>query len=61
MTQEDLEKDKETEKENLLEAKKNKFFQSYMFKLREEKKVKIKSAVFLKINSDVLSRYGGEG
>jgi hypothetical protein len=32
-----------------------------MFKLREEKKVKIKYDVFLKINSDVLSRYGGEG
>ncbi len=61
VTQEDLEKDKETEKENLLQAKKNKFFQSYMFKLREEKKVKIKYDVFLKINSDVLSRYGGEG
>jgi peptidyl-prolyl cis-trans isomerase D len=61
VTQEDLEKDKETEKENLLGAKKNKFFQSYMFKLREEKKVKIKYDLFLKINSDVLSRYGGEG
>ncbi len=61
VTQEDLEKDKETEKENLLGAKKNKFFQSYMFKLREEKKVKIKYDVFLKINSDVLSRYEGEG
>ena len=61
VTQEDLEKDKETEKENLLQAKKNKFFQSYMFKLREEKKVNIKYDVFLKINSDVLSRYGGEG
>jgi foldase protein PrsA len=56
-----LEKDKETEKENLLGAKKNKFFQSYMSKLREEKKVKIKYDLFLKINSDVLSRYGGEG
>jgi hypothetical protein len=61
VTQEDFEKDKETEKENLLGAKKNKFFQSYMLKLREEKKVKIKYDVFLKINSDVLSRYGGEG
>jgi peptidyl-prolyl cis-trans isomerase D len=61
VTREDLEKDKETEKENLLGAKKNKFFQSYMSKLREEKKVKIKYDLFLKINSDVLSRYGGEG
>ncbi len=61
VTREDLEKNKETEKENLLGAKKNKFFQSYMSKLREEKKVKIKYDLFLKINSDVLSRYGGEG
>jgi len=60
VTQEDFEKDKETEKENLLEAKKNKFLQSYMFKLREEIGVKIKYDLFLKINSDVLSRYGGE-
>jgi peptidyl-prolyl cis-trans isomerase D len=61
VTREDLEKDKETEKENLLGAKKNKFFQSYMSKLREQKKIKIKYDLFLKINSDVLSRYGGEG
>jgi peptidyl-prolyl cis-trans isomerase D len=60
VTREDLEKDKGTEKENLLEAKKTRFFQSYMSKLREEKKVKIKYDLFLKINSDVLSRYGGE-
>ena len=60
VTREDLEKDKETEKENLLGAKKNKFFQSYISKLREEKKVKIKYDLFLKINSDVLSRYARE-
>jgi hypothetical protein len=45
----------------LLGEKKNKFFQSYMSRLREEKKVRIKYDLFLKINSDVLSRYGGEG
>jgi peptidyl-prolyl cis-trans isomerase D len=61
VTREDLEKNKKTEMENLLGEKKNKFFQSYMSKLREEKKVKIKYDLFLKINSDVLSRYGGEG
>ncbi len=60
VTQENFEKDKEIEKENLLQAKKNKFFQSYMFKLREEKGVKIKYDLFLKVNSDILSRYGGE-
>ena len=57
VTKEDLEKNKKTEKENLLETKKNKFFQSYLTKTREEKGVKIKYDLFLKINSDVLSRY----
>jgi len=60
VTKEDFEKNKETEKENLLEAKKNKFFHSYMIKLREEVGVKISYDLFLKINSDVLSKFGGE-
>ena len=51
---------KETEKQSLLEAKKNKFFLSYMTKLREEYKVKIIYDLFLKISSDVLSQYEGE-
>ncbi|MGB2844038.1 MAG: hypothetical protein WBC02_04190, partial [Candidatus Aminicenantaceae bacterium] len=59
VTKEDFEKTKETEKENLLEAKKNKFFHSYMIKLREEVGVKIRYDLFLKINSDVLSKFGG--
>ncbi len=57
VTPEDLEKDKETEKESLLEAKRNKFFLSYMTKLREAYGVKIEYDVFLKISSDVLSRF----
>ncbi len=60
VTQEDLEKVKETEKESLLEAKRNKFFLSYITKLREEYGVKIEHDLFLKISSDVLSRYEGE-
>ncbi len=60
VTQEDLEKDKETEKESLLEAKRNKFFLSYMTKLREEYGVKIDYDLFLKISSDVLSRFESE-
>ncbi|MGD8534493.1 MAG: SurA N-terminal domain-containing protein [Candidatus Aminicenantes bacterium] len=60
VTQEDLEKDKETEKDSLLEAKRNKFFLSYMTKLREEYEVKIEYDLFLKISSDVLSRYESE-
>lgn len=60
VTREDLEKDKETEKQSLLEEKRNKFFLSYMTKLREEYRVKIKYDTFLKISSDVLSRFEGE-
>ena len=60
VTQEDLEKDKETEKEDLLEDKKNKFFLSYMSKLRQEYGVKIKYDLFLKISSEVLSGFEGE-
>jgi peptidyl-prolyl cis-trans isomerase D len=60
VTQEDLEKDKETEKEALLEAKRNKFFLSYMAKLKQEYGVKIKYDLFLKISSEILSRFEGE-
>lgn len=60
VTKEDFEKDKEKERENLLEAKRNKFFQSYILKLQEERKVKIKWDLFLQINSDILSRFEGE-
>jgi peptidyl-prolyl cis-trans isomerase D len=59
VTQEDLEKDKETEKKDLLEAKKNKFFLSYMSKLRQEYGVKIKYDLFLKISSEALSGFEG--
>ncbi len=60
VTRDDLEKEKESEKQSLLDAKKNKFFLSYMTKLREEYKVKIMYDLFLKISSDVLSQYEGE-
>ena len=60
VTRDDLEKDKEAEKQSLLEAKKNKFFLSYMTKLREEYNVRIIYDLFLKISSDVLSQYEGE-
>ncbi len=60
VTPEDFEKEKEAEKEKLLDAQKNKFFYSLMMKWRKEKGVKIKYDLFLKINSDVLSRYAGQ-
>jgi peptidyl-prolyl cis-trans isomerase D len=45
------------EKENQLETKKNRFFASWMFKLREDKGVRIRYDIFLKLNSDILSRF----
>ena len=60
VTREEFEKEKESEKETFLETKKNKFFSSYMAKLQEEKEVKIRYDLFLKTNSDILSRFGGE-
>lgn len=60
VTREDFDKVKQTEKENLLESKKNKFFSSYMTKLQEDKEVKIRYDLFLKTNQDVLARFGGE-
>lgn len=60
VTREEFEKEKETEKETFLETKRNKFFSSYMAKLQEDKEVKIRYDLFLKTNSDVLSRFGGE-
>jgi len=59
-TKTDFEKDKETEKNTLLETKKNKFLQSYVAKLKTEKGVKVKYDIYLQINQDVLSRYETE-
>lgn len=60
VTRQDFKESKKEEKESLLEAKKNKFLQSYLHKFRTEKGVKIKYDLFLKINSDILSRFEGE-
>jgi peptidyl-prolyl cis-trans isomerase D len=57
VTQEDFEKDKEAERENLLEDKKRYFLHSYISKLIEEKKVERNWNLFLKVSNDVLSRY----
>jgi parvulin-like peptidyl-prolyl isomerase len=60
VSREEFEKNKEKEKEDLLEAERNKFLHSYLLKLRKERGVKIRYDLFLKVNSDVLSRYGEE-
>ncbi len=59
VTKEEFEEVKESEKETYLERKKNQFFSSYLAKLQEDKEVKIRYDLFLRTNSDVLSRFGG--
>jgi peptidyl-prolyl cis-trans isomerase D len=56
-TREEFEKAKATERETLVEEKKNKFLQSYMAKAREDKKVRVNAAAFQRLSEDVLSRY----
>jgi len=57
VTEDDFQKNLNSERETQLETKKNRFFASCLFKLREDKGVKIRYDVFLKINSDILSRF----
>ncbi len=56
-SREEFEKNRETEKNTLLEAKKNTFLQAYLNRLREEKDVRINTSLFLQINADILSRF----
>jgi peptidyl-prolyl cis-trans isomerase D len=56
-TREEFEKVKATERGTLLEQKRNEFLQSYMARVREEKKVKIDAAAFQRLTEDILSRY----
>jgi peptidyl-prolyl cis-trans isomerase D len=60
VTETELQENFETERENFLETKKNKFFISCMSKIREQKGVQIRYDLFLKINSDILARFGGQ-
>ncbi len=55
----DYDKVRDTEKATLLEAQRNKFLQSYLVKVRDDKKVKINYDLFLKVNTDVLNRFAG--
>jgi peptidyl-prolyl cis-trans isomerase D len=58
VTESDLRANFESERENFLETKKNKFFISCMAKKREQIGVQIRYDIFLKINSDILARFG---
>jgi peptidyl-prolyl cis-trans isomerase D len=56
-TREEFDKVKTTERETMVEEKRNKFLQSYLARAREEKKVKVNYDVFLRLTNDILSRY----
>jgi parvulin-like peptidyl-prolyl isomerase len=60
VTEAEFQENMETERETYLDAKKNKFFISSMAKMREEIGVEIRYDLFLKINSDILARFGGQ-
>ncbi|MBS3818534.1 SurA N-terminal domain-containing protein [bacterium] len=60
VTKEEFEKNKKEARKNLLEEKRNRFFQSYINQLREKKKVKIKYDRLQQVIDNVLSRYGSE-
>jgi foldase protein PrsA len=57
VTKEDLEANKDAERETILEAEKNNFFQSYLTKMRENRGVNIKYDLFFQISTEVISRY----
>jgi peptidyl-prolyl cis-trans isomerase D len=59
VTKGDFEEKKKEERDATLENKRSKFFLSFMNKAREDLDVKIKYDLFLRINADVLSRFGG--
>ncbi|MCJ7680291.1 MAG: peptidyl-prolyl cis-trans isomerase, partial [Candidatus Aminicenantes bacterium] len=60
VTREEFDEVKGTEMASLLEQKKNKFFQSYLTKLREDLKVRIRYDTFLRVNSEIMSRFTKE-
>jgi len=56
-SREEFEKNKETERTNYLETKKNRFLQSFIDKLREQKEVKVNYNLFAQVSADILSRF----
>ncbi len=57
VTRDDFENNRSETGKNLLEVKKNKFFQSYYMKLREKIGVKTNYGLFTKINSEILAKF----
>jgi peptidyl-prolyl cis-trans isomerase D len=56
-SREEFEKNKATELQNFLEARKNRFLQAYLDKLRAERQVRVNYGLFMQVNNDILSRY----
>ncbi len=55
----EFEKNLETERDNLLQQKQNRFLQSYLEKLRKEKDVKVNTDLFTQVTNDILGRFEG--
>ncbi len=55
----EFEKNLETERDNLLQQKQNRFLQSYLEKLRNEKDVKVNTDLFTQVTNDILGRFEG--
>jgi peptidyl-prolyl cis-trans isomerase D len=58
VTREDFEKEQSKEMDSLLADRSNRLLTSYLIKLREEKGVTVRYNTFLKVQSDILSRFG---
>jgi peptidyl-prolyl cis-trans isomerase D len=56
-TREEFDKVRATERETLLEEKRNKFLQAYLTRTREAKGVRINNEAYFRITSDILARY----
>jgi peptidyl-prolyl cis-trans isomerase D len=56
-TREEFDKVRATERETLLEEKRNKFLQAYLARTREAKGVRINNEAYFRITSDILARY----
>jgi len=57
VTKEDLEANKDAERETILEAEKDKFFLSYLTKMWEKKGVNIKNELYFQISNEIISKY----
>jgi hypothetical protein len=57
VTREEFSENRETERQNMLDQKRNRVFASFYTKLREEKKVEPNYGLFYQINQEILSYF----